>query len=75
VEEEEKWLVWAVEEVLRLSRLGKQNANSDTKEKAHEHSASSMLDELEPPTWISKTDIGAPLEALGALYAKKGRIE
>jgi hypothetical protein len=71
VDEEEKWLIWAVEEVLRLSGLGKKDVNSDTNAKTQ----SSALDELELPTWMSKADLGAPLEALGALYAKKGRIE
>ncbi|KAG2139528.1 hypothetical protein BD769DRAFT_1350790 [Suillus cothurnatus] len=75
LEEEEKWLIWAVEEVLRLSGLGMLNANSDTKTKAQENSGSSALEDLELPSWMSKTDLGAPLEALGALYAKKGRIE
>lgn len=67
LDEEEKWLVWAVEEVLRLSGLGMTNAKSD--------SGSSALEDLELPSWMSKTDLGAPLEALGALYAKKGKIE
>ncbi|OJA11845.1 hypothetical protein AZE42_04058 [Rhizopogon vesiculosus] len=73
VDEEEKWLIWAVEEVLRLSGLGKKKTDSDTNAKAR--SGSSALDELELPTWMSKADLGAPLEALGALYAKKDRIE
>lgn len=75
VDEEEKWLIWAVEEVLRLSQLGKRNADSDTKTKSHGYLGSSVLDELELPTWMSKADVGAPLEALGTLYAKKGKIE
>lgn len=75
VDEEEKWLIWAVEEVLRLSVLGMTHANSDMNTKTHENSESSALEELELPSWMSKTDLGAPLEALGALYAKKGRIE
>ncbi|KAG2156753.1 uncharacterized protein EDB93DRAFT_1125407 [Suillus bovinus] len=69
MDEEEKWLIWAVEEVLKLSGLGITNADSDTNTKA------SALEDLELPTWMSKTDLGAPLEALGTLYAKKGRIE
>ncbi|KAG2036750.1 hypothetical protein BDR03DRAFT_865447 [Suillus americanus] len=75
LDEEKKWLIWAVEEVLRLSGLGMTNANSDTNTKAHENSGFSALEDLELPSWMSKTDLGAPLEALGALYAKKGRIE
>ncbi|KIK43573.1 hypothetical protein CY34DRAFT_789955 [Suillus luteus UH-Slu-Lm8-n1] len=75
LDEEEKWLLWAVEEVLRLSGLGMTNASSDTNTRMHENSGSSALDDLELPSWMSKTDLGAPLEALGALYAKKGRIE
>jgi hypothetical protein len=75
LDEEEKWLLWAVEEVLRLTGLGMTNASSDTNTRMHENSGSSALDDLELPSWMSKTDLGAPLEALGALYAKKGRIE
>ncbi|KAG2343138.1 hypothetical protein BDR05DRAFT_885146 [Suillus weaverae] len=75
LDEEEKWLIWAVEEVLRLSGLGMTNVNSDTNTKVHENSGSSALEDLELPPWMSKTDLGAPLEALGALYAKKGKIE
>ncbi|KAG1745262.1 hypothetical protein EDB19DRAFT_1693509 [Suillus lakei] len=75
VDEEEKWLIWAVEEVLRLSGLGVTNANLDMNTKVRENSGSSALEELELPSWMSKTDLGAPLEALGALYAKKGKIE
>lgn len=75
LEEEEKWLLWAVEEVLRLSGLGMTNAKSDTNTRMHENAGSSALEDLELPPWMSKTDLGAPLEALGALYAKKGRIE
>jgi hypothetical protein len=56
---------------MRLSGLGNKHAESDTNAKAR----SSALDELELPTWMSKADLGAPLEALGALYAKKGKIE
>lgn len=75
LDEEEKWLIWAVEEVLRLSGLGMTKANSDANIKAQENTGSSALEDLELPSWMSKTDLGAPLEALGALYAKKGRIE
>ena len=75
VDEEEKWFVWAVEEVLRLSGLGKKNADSDTNVKSRGNSGSAALEDLELPTWMSKADLGAPLEALGALYAKKGRLE
>lgn len=75
VDEEEKWLIWAVEEVMRLSGLGMTNPNSHMNTKAQENSGSGALEDLELPSWMSKTDLGAPLEALGALYAKKGRIE
>ncbi|KIK36947.1 hypothetical protein CY34DRAFT_109328 [Suillus luteus UH-Slu-Lm8-n1] len=76
LDEEEKWLLWGVEEVLRLSRLGMTNASSEkSNTRMHENSGSTALEDFELPSWMSKTDLGAPLEALGTLYAKKGRIE
>ncbi|KAG6336985.1 hypothetical protein ID866_2086 [Astraeus odoratus] len=76
-EEEEKWLVWAVEEVLRLVGLGVKNWSAESNSQVTKEStqAHPILSELELPPWIRKDDLGAPLAALGNLYAKKGNIE
>ncbi|KAG1766233.1 hypothetical protein EV702DRAFT_1050766 [Suillus placidus] len=52
-----------VEEVLRPSGLGITNASSDTNTRMHENSGSTALEDFELPSWMSKTDLGAPLEA------------
>ncbi|KIK74463.1 hypothetical protein PAXRUDRAFT_835970 [Paxillus rubicundulus Ve08.2h10] len=67
-EEEEKWLVLGVEEVLRL-------AGAQTKVKPNAASQPMVLAELELPPWMRKVHLGAPLAALGALYARKGNAE
>lgn len=33
------------------------------------------MSELSLPPWVTKTDVGATLEMLGNLYAKKGNVE
>lgn len=68
-EEEERWLTWSVEEVLKLAkddgspRLGGESEDSHL-----------VLSDLELPKWVRVTDIGAPLEALGAFYARTGKL-
>ncbi|KAH7887074.1 hypothetical protein F5I97DRAFT_1102244 [Phlebopus sp. FC_14] len=80
-DEEEKWLQWAVEEVLKLAGLGAPPAAPKSDETSILHSAdddtskSIVLAELELPSWMRKVDLGAPLAALGALYARKGQVE
>ncbi|KAJ3840016.1 hypothetical protein EV361DRAFT_945796 [Lentinula raphanica] len=61
LKEREKWLVWAVEEVLRVVK--------------DEGKGELDLPMLALPSWIRKTDIGAPLEALGEFYEQVGNIE
>ncbi|KAF8887521.1 hypothetical protein BD779DRAFT_1526715, partial [Infundibulicybe gibba] len=58
-EAEEKWLTMAVERTL-------QSENPDTQ---------AVALELDLPTWVSKTDAAAPLEALGTFYADAGKPE
>lgn len=68
-EEEERWLTWSVEEVLKLAkdsgspRLGGNSEGSQL-----------VLSDLELPKWVSVADVGAPLEALGAFYARTGKL-
>ena len=75
-EEEEKWLVWAVGEVLRLA--GVQTKNGDSvggTARLDSTSTSVVLAELELPSWMRRVDLGAPLAALGSVYARKGNVE
>lgn len=70
-EEEERWLVWAVEEVLKLVGPGVKNKSAD------ERLSQSQLTlaDLRLPPWMSKDDLGAPLAALGDLYSRTGKTE
>ncbi|KIK60151.1 hypothetical protein GYMLUDRAFT_43909 [Collybiopsis luxurians FD-317 M1] len=78
--EEEKWLVWAVEELLRIVK-GSSPSSSDSgggggSEDVDYHTQGHINLPLLPlPSWMNKTDIGAPLEALGAFYAEAGRLD
>ncbi len=68
-EEEERWLTWSVEEVLKLAKDNGSPRLGGKSEDSH-----SVLSDLELPKWVSVTDIGAPLEALGAFYARSGKL-
>ena len=73
-EEEERWLSWAVEEMVRVTKslgeaAGAGNVGPDGEE------PKVILAELEMPRWMSVADVGAPIEALGAFYARMGNIE
>ncbi|KAL4071463.1 hypothetical protein V8B97DRAFT_476544 [Scleroderma yunnanense] len=74
-QDEEKWLVWAVEEVVRLAGFGVQHTNPTASSLQESPQSQLVLVELELPPWMRKDDLGAPLAALGNLYAKKGNIE
>ncbi|KAJ4464927.1 hypothetical protein J3R30DRAFT_3317628 [Lentinula aciculospora] len=71
--EEEKWLVWGVEELLRVVKGSSKDDPSGNED--YRHQGSFNLPMLALPSWISKTDIGAPLEALGSFYAEAGRLD
>ena len=68
-EEEEQWLTWSVEEV---SKLAKDNGSPRIDGKSEDNHV--VLSDLELPKWVSVTDVGAPLEALGAFYARTGKL-
>ena len=74
VAEEERWLTYAVEELLRLIRdeTARGRIVVEGEERRDE---TMMLAELEMPPWVTKTDVGAPLEALGRFYAREGNVE
>lgn len=79
VAEEERWLTYAVEELLRLIRdetaKGQIVVEGDLEARARKDETPLMLAELEMPPWVTKTDVGAPLEALGRFYAREGNVE
>lgn len=64
-EEEEKWLTWSVTELLSTLRQ-RQNEKSEPVP---------VLHELELPSWVTKTDVVAPLQALGEYYSRVGKAE
>ena len=79
VAEEERWLTYAVEELLRLIRdetaKGQIAVEGDSAAWTRKDETPLMLAELEMPPWVTKTDVGAPLEALGRFYAREGNVE
>ncbi|KAA1472550.1 hypothetical protein DENSPDRAFT_838861 [Dentipellis sp. KUC8613] len=78
-EEEERWLTFAVTEVLRVAKhVDKAKAKSAAPGKDAEAEAKTekvVLAELALPKWVTTADIGAPIESLGAYYAKTGKLE
>ena len=67
--EEERWLTWSVEEVLKPAKdIGSSEPRGNSDE------GNLVLSDLELPKWVTVTDIGAPLETLGAFYARTGRL-
>lgn len=81
-EEEEKWLTWSVERLMRAVKeqgdaVGLQNTSGKTAEVAVEGSeqVQTLLADLDLPGWVTKTNLGAPLEALGSFYARRGNVE
>ncbi|KAL7277232.1 hypothetical protein ACG7TL_009084 [Trametes sanguinea] len=72
-EEEEQWLTFAVEEVLRVIK-DEGVAPKQVKSAAEpEGEDGTMLAELSLPWWVRKVDVAAPLEALGRFYAREGK--
>ena len=71
-EEEEKWLSFAVEELLRILRDSK---DLDVSSDVSQSEGSIDLSEMEIPSWVNRTDIVAPLQSLGAFYGRTGKQE
>lgn len=76
--EEERWLVYAVEELLRVlkdehhaSRLRIGAVADVDNDKEHQL----VVSDLELPKWVELTDVVAPLQALGAFYNRAGKQE
>lgn len=77
-EEEEKWLTFAVEEMLRILRDTQHSGKSkDVTESGDTDGGKQLvdLDELELPSWVGRDDVVAPLEKLGAFYNRQGKQE
>ncbi|GLB42037.1 putative tpr domain-containing protein [Lyophyllum shimeji] len=80
-EDEEKHLVWAVEAILKnVMRLGEKLERPEQAAKIEsalppDSDTGVMITELALPKWATKTDVAAPLEALGTFYAKAGRLD
>ena len=78
-QEEEKWLVYAVEELLRVLRDTRTPAKgrnvTDEGGPNSDGNPSLQLDDLELPAWIKRDDVVAPLERLGAFYSRTGKQE
>ncbi|KAJ6487879.1 hypothetical protein C8R45DRAFT_994729 [Mycena sanguinolenta] len=64
VQEEEKILVFAVEEVLKLLLDNREDQSQPV----------DFL-KLKLPNWLSKTDVGVPLQELGDFYGRAGKLE
>lgn len=100
LEEEEKWLVWSLDEALKIAMANSPSSAFPTSSQSTTRSPSgwsagssgSILDEYEDeepgkdserivlaslplPPWLSKADLGAPMEALAGLYERVGKFE
>ncbi|KAL0136051.1 hypothetical protein V8B55DRAFT_1395723 [Mucor lusitanicus] len=65
-DEAEKWYVWSVEHLLKSSSKPKS---------AYGDSTELIFDQEHMPEWLTKTDIGAAMEALGGFYATRKKPE
>lgn len=73
-EEEEKWLVYSVETVLR-DIMGATPAATVSIEKGEgKEELSDLMGHLKLPVWATSHDIAAPFEALATFYSKAGKI-
>lgn len=75
-DEEEKWLVEAVEMVLKIISHPSPNANDGQAHMEVGDRDSEVINaELELPPWATRTDLAAPFEALGTVYAQAEKVE
>lgn len=74
-EEEEKWLVYSVETVLR-DIMGASPAAVVSVERgtAEGKELSDLMGHLNLPVWATSHDLAAPFEALASFYSKVGKI-
>lgn len=75
---EEQWLVYAVEEMLRIlkdEQVASRKSTSGEDSIPDEHAHHVELDDLELPSWVDRTDVVSPLQALGSFYNQVGKQE
>lgn len=73
-EEEEKWLTFAVETVLK--NVLEVPPMTSTQGTPHEEGDNLVIiSELGLPDWVSTVDVAAPFEALGTFYSRAGKLE
>lgn len=73
--EEERWLVYAVEELLRILRDEHVNTQLAVPTHDADKEHQTIITELELPKWVEKIHIVAPLQALGTFYNRTGKQE
>lgn len=72
-EEEEKWLTYSVETVLKdVMSVAEVVVNGQ--DSAHTEEMKTMVETLKLPKWASKHDLAAPFEALGSFYSDEGKV-
>jgi len=81
-EEEEKWLVWSVEAILRTVLDTPPVAAAEVVHRVGPGSArnqgpniTALVEQLGLPIWTIEHDIAAPFEALGTFYAEVGKVK
>lgn len=71
-EEEERYLVFGVEEVLRMAKEQSGSARADGDGAV---GSGELKQDLVLPSWVSHTDAGSVLERLAEFYSRTGRPE
>lgn len=71
-EEEEKWLVWSVETILK--NVMQAPAGDQADQDGSRRDMQVMGEELALPRWVVQQDLAAPFEALGSFYSRTGNI-
>lgn len=74
-DEEEKWLNWGVEKLLKVVKEQESALGPNSVSGEDAQGVKLVLADLDLPAWVNNTSLGAPLEALGAFYARKGNVE
>lgn len=75
-DEEEKWLTWSVVRLLKVVQDSEPMPTSSLSGDGEEAGdVQVVLADLDLPKWVTPTNLGAPLEALGAFYSRQGKVE
>ncbi|KAJ2965088.1 hypothetical protein NQZ79_g204 [Umbelopsis isabellina] len=65
----EKWFSWSVEQMFKSTLPKESNSGMELEPKEKLFNAENM------PEWLTKSDVGAAMEALAAFYAEKGKYQ